>query len=205
MAATGTVHIVDDDPGLRESLRAILERSGYVVTTWRDAKHFLSDGEPAPGCVIADVRMPGIDGLQLQRLLAERRCLLPVIVMTGEGDVSTAVKAMKGGAVDFLEKPLEFETLLAAVDRALRRAEALDQAAGRSASAANRLALLTPREREVLDCLVRDLSNKEIGNELGASPRTIEVHRARVLEKLQAAGVADLVHIVMLAGTTAPE
>ncbi len=199
MSATGTIHVVDDDAGMRDSLRVLLESSGFAVRTYDGARAFLAEAPAAGGCVLTDVRMPGIDGLELQRLLHEQRVHLPVIVMTGQGDIAIAVRAMRDGAVDFLEKPFDDGALVDAVTRALEQSERLREMDVVSARAAARLALLTPREREVLELLVAGLPNKAIANELGASPRTIEVHRARVLEKLDARGLPDLVRLVLAA------
>ncbi|HUC16961.1 MAG TPA: response regulator FixJ [Acetobacteraceae bacterium] len=200
MSEARIIHVVDDDAAVRDSLRLLLESSGLTVRTYSGARLFLTEADDSSGCVLTDVRMPEMDGLELQRCLRERGLHLPVIVMTGEGDVPIAVRAMKAGAVDFLEKPFTDEDLLGAVHRALAesaRREAIEQRAG---VALHRLAALTPREREVLDLLVSGLSTKAIANALGASPRTIEVHRARVFEKLQAHSLPELVRLVMAAG-----
>ena len=151
------------------------------------------------GCVLTDVRMPEIDGLALLRRLREQGVHLPVIVMTGQGDIAIAVQAMKAGAIDFLEKPFDDESLIEAVGKAQKQSERLREVAATSAEAASRLATLTPREREVFDLLVTGLPNKAIANTLGASPRTIEVHRARVFEKLRAHSLPDLVRLLLAA------
>jgi two-component system, LuxR family, response regulator FixJ len=199
MNATGTVHVVDDDPAMRDSLRLLLEASGFTVRTHDSAGAFLTEAPASLGCVLTDVRMPEIDGLELQRRLHARRLPLPVIVMTGQGDIALAVNAMRGGAVDFLEKPFEADALIEAVGRALAQSERLRQADATRTRAAAQIASLTPREREVLDLLVTGLPNKAIASKLGASPRTIEVHRSRVLEKLQVRGLPDLVRLVLAA------
>jgi two-component system response regulator FixJ len=204
VGVTVAVHVVDDDAGVRDSLRLLLEASGYAVQTHVGATAFLAEAAGLAGCVLTDVRMPGMDGLELQEQLNARGVRLPVIVMTGQGDIPIAVRAMKAGAVDFLEKPLDDARLLEAVARALEEGRRLSEARASAADAASRLAALTPREREVLDLLVTGLSNKAVGNELGASPRTIEVHRARILEKLQARSLPELVRIVLAAGTADP-
>jgi two-component system response regulator FixJ len=180
MAALPMIHVVDDDEAVRDSLRILLESSGHAVRTYPSAALFLEGAGPTLGCVLTDVRMPDMDGLALQRRLNERGLRLPVIVMTGQGDIAVAVRAMKEGALDFLEKPFDDDDLLAAVERAL--------------------AALTAREREVLDLLVSGLPTKGIANALGASPRTIEVHRARVFEKLHAHSLPELVRLVIAAG-----
>jgi two-component system response regulator FixJ len=199
MTPAGTVHVIDDDAPMRDSLRLLLEASGFAVRTHDGAGAFLTDIPTGPGCVLTDVRMPEIDGLELLQRLNDHHVRLPVIVMTGQGDIAIAVRAMKAGALDFLEKPFSDEALLGAVTRALEQGEKLREAAATSAEAAVRLATLTPREREVLDLLVSGLPNKAIARELGASPRTIEVHRARVLEKLEANSLPDLVRLVLAA------
>jgi two-component system, LuxR family, response regulator FixJ len=200
---SATVHVVDDDPAMRDSLRMLLEASGFAVLTHDSAGAFLPAAPSASGCVLTDVRMPEIDGLELQRRLHRMRLPLPVIVMTGQADIALAVNAMREGAVDFLEKPFEADALIEAVGRALRQSERLREAAATAADAAARIGSLTPREREVLDLLVTGLPNKAVANKLGTSPRTIEVHRARVLEKLQARGLPDLVRLVIAAEPSA--
>jgi two-component system response regulator FixJ len=200
MVALDTVHVVDDDAAIRDSLRLFLELSGFAVQTHASAASFLAAAAGLAGCVLTDLRMPEIDGFELQRRLAEGGVHLPVIVMTGQADIPLAVRAMRAGAVDFLEKPFQDEQLLAAIRRALAESRRLQAADSAAAEAAGRLATLTPREREVLDGLVNGLSNKAIASELGASPRTIEVHRGRVLEKLQARSLPELVRLVLAAG-----
>jgi two-component system, LuxR family, response regulator FixJ len=199
MKTAEIVHIVDDDPAIRDSLGLLLEASGFDVRTYDSAKAFLVAPRGLSGCVLMDVRMPEIDGLELQQRLNELGIHLPVIVMTGQGDVPLAVRAMKAGAVDFLEKPFDDTALLNAVRLALKESQRLQRLDAVAADAAKRLATLTPREHEVLDLLVSGLSNKAVANKLGASPRTIEVHRARVLEKLQVHSLPELVRLVMAA------
>ena len=200
MSGSGLVHVVDDDAGMRDSLRMLLESQGFSVQTHESAMAFLAGAATAPGCVLTDLRMPEIDGLELQRRLRDQGSPLPVIVMTAAADVGIAVRAMKTGAIDFLEKPFAEGALFDAIGRALAESERLRAADAAAHDAAERLAALTPREREVLDLLVDGLPNKAIANVLGTSPRTIEVHRARVLEKLQAHSLPDLVRIVLTAG-----
>jgi two-component system response regulator FixJ len=197
MSATETVHVVDDDAAIRDSIGFLLEAVGFVVRTYASAAAFLAAAPTLSGCVLTDVRMPAMDGLELQRRLNELGLRLPVIVITGAGDIPIAVRAMKAGAVDFLEKPVDDARLLEAVQRALQRSRLLAEAHTSAAEALARLALLTPREREVLDLLVAGLSNKAVGKQLGASPRTVEVHRARILEKLHAQSLPELVRLVM--------
>ena len=196
-----TVHVVDDDAGLRDSLRLLLEASGLSVATYETATEFLSVAiDPAGGCLLTDIRMPDLDGLELQRRLAARPTRLPVIVMTGHGDVPLAVRAMKAGAVDFLEKPFTDVQLLTAVQRALEQSRETRELGRLTAEAGRVLALLTPREQEVLGMLIGGLSTKEIASRLSTSPRTIEVHRGRVFEKLRAGSLPDLVRISIAAG-----
>ena len=192
-----TVHVVDDDDGVRESLRFLLEAEGMAVRAYASAAALLAADAPPGGCVLTDFHMPGMDGLQLQAALAARGSTLPVIVMTGHADVPVAVRAMKAGAVDFLEKPFLDVQLLGAVRQALQRSLAAREAQEGAAAAAGRIARLTPREREVLELLVAGQSNKEIARTLGTSPRTIDVHRARVFDKLDADSLPDLVHLVL--------
>jgi two-component system, LuxR family, response regulator FixJ len=202
-SSTGTVHVVDDDAAMRDSLRMLLEVSGYIVHTHDSGVLFLTEAArrdaKGPGCVLTDVRMPEMDGLELLRRLRVLGVRLPVIVMTGQGDIAIAVQAMKAGAVDFLEKPFADDTLFGAVRHALEQSVRQHEVAATAAEATTRLAALTPREREVLDLLVTGLPNKAIANTLGTSPRTIEVHRARVLEKLGANNLPDLVRLVLAA------
>ena len=199
MELTTTVHIVDDDEAVRESLRFLLELEGMAVRTYDSATAFLAAPASASGCVLTDFRMPVMDGLQLQEALSARGTLLPVVVMTGYGDVPMAVRAMKAGAVDFLEKPFEDTQLLNAVGRALDANRRALEADASHTEAAQRIALLTLREREVLNLLADGKSSKEIAKILGTSPRTIDVHRARVFQKLQASTLPELVRLVLAA------
>jgi len=199
MSSPETVHVVDDDPAVRDSLRVLLESVGFAVRTHDSAQAFLILAPELKGCVLTDVRMPEIDGLELQQRLSECGAPLAVIVMTGQGDVPVAVRAMKAGAVDFLEKPFNDQELLGAVRRALEQSQQLREAESAAAAAATRLAALTPREREVFDLLVAGRPTKAIAKQLGASPRTIEVHRGRVFEKLQAHSLPDLVRLMLAA------
>jgi len=197
MSPNGTIHVVDDDPEMRDSLRMLLETADFAVRTHASARSFLAEMPSGKGCVLTDVRMPEIDGLELLRRLCQQPSQLPVIVMTGGGDIAIAVQAMKAGAVDFLEKPFSDAALFDAVGRGLQQSERLHEVLATAAEAEARLAALTPREREVLDLLISGLGNKAIAIELGTSPRTIEVHRARVYEKLKAASLPDLVRLVL--------
>jgi two-component system response regulator FixJ len=194
------VHIIDDDDAVRDSLAVLLDSAGLPVRTYASATEFLALAPGlAGGCVLTDVCMPGLDGLALQRRLTEVGVTLPVIVMTGHGDVPIAVAALKAGAVDFLEKPFDDERLITAVRVALAAGGDARRHAASVAEVAVRLASLTKREREVLDLLVAGNPNKTIAYDLGASPRTVEVHRARVMEKMGARSLAELVRMVIAA------
>lgn len=205
MAEAAAVHVIDDDEAVRDSLAFLFGSAGLPARTYESAAAFLA---VAPGlragCVLTDVRMPGMDGLALQRRLGELGVRLPVVVMTGHGDVPVAVRALKAGAADFIEKPFDDDALLAAVRAALaanRRDRELDAEAERVAA---RLARLTPRERQVFDRLVAGQRNKAIARDLGASPRTVEVHRARVMEKMGARTLSELVRMALGAGVGGP-
>lgn len=197
--ADPVVHVIDDDEAVRHSLAFLFASSGFPVRIYESAVAFLDALTVLqPGCVLTDVRMPGMSGLDLQRELIARRIALPVIVMTGHGDVALAVEAMKAGAVDFIEKPFSDETILNAIRAAFDR-HARDTAQnGEAAAAAARLETLTPREREVLDGLVAGLPNKTIAYDLDISPRTVEVHRANLMTKMAAASLPELVRMVLL-------
>ncbi len=195
------VHIVDDEDAIRRSASFMLKTSGYTVQTWVSGVAFLKEVRHAPeGCVLLDVRMPEMDGLEVQQALLDRGVTMPVIVLTGHADVSIAVRAMKAGAVDFLEKPFEKAVLIAAIDAAFDRMAAADGAAARAAEANVVLGVLTPREREVLDGLAQGLPNKTIAYDLGISPRTVEVHRANLMAKLDVRSLSDALRLAFAAG-----
>lgn len=196
----GIVHVVDDDPEVRRSLAFLLETGGFAAEVYDGAAALLAAVPPPPGCVLTDVAMPGMDGVELLASLGRSGARLPVVVMTGHADVQLAVRAMKTGAIDFLEKPFSDTALFAAVRRALAASERITEAATRVAAARARLDGLTRREREVFALLVQGLATKPIARELGASPRTIEVHRIRVMEKLGASSLPDLVRLAQAAG-----
>jgi two-component system response regulator FixJ len=201
--AEPTIFIVDDDDAVRDSLRLLLETEGYRTADFASARAFLDAYETGrPGCLVADVRMPDMNGLELQEAVAARRLGVPVIIVTGHADVPMAVRAMKAGAIDFIEKPFVDTAILEAVRRALAAGAAAGLAegdAGLAADAAARVAALTPRERDVLTHLVRGQPNKIIAFELGISPRTVEIHRARVMEKMQADSLPHLVRLALAA------
>jgi two-component system, LuxR family, response regulator FixJ len=197
--STPLVHLIDDDEAVRHSLAFLLVSSGFAVQAYESASVFLEKlSSVRPGCIITDVRMPGLSGLDLQRELVSRRIFLPVIVMTGHGDVPLAVQAMKAGAVDFIEKPFSDETLLTAVGEALARYthDAAHKDSSKEVHA--RLQRLTPREREVLDGLISGLPNKTIAYDLNISARTVEIHRANLMAKMEAGSLPDLVRMVLL-------
>ena len=198
MRSGAIVHIVDDDPGLRESLDVLLEASGYACRLYESAEALLaSDAHTLRGCALVDVRMPGMDGLTLQRELSLRQIRLPVVFMTGFADVPLAVRAMRAGAVDFVEKPCGLPQLREAIDRALAEAEAPIANGVEAREARMRLERLTPREREVLNCLVAGDANKTAAHKLGISARTVEIHRARVMEKMRARSLSELVRLAL--------
>ncbi len=205
MAEAPLVHVIDDDDAVRDSLSLLLKSEGFQVQTYDSAVGFVQSlPKQSLGCVLTDVRMPGMDGLELQRRLAELGIRLPVIVMTGHGDVPIAVEALKAGAADFLEKPFDDSQLLAAVTSALAASERAHAEEAAVTDILERLATLTPKEREVLDLLVTGLPNKTIAYDLGSSPRTVEVHRARVMEKMAARSLPELVRMTIAAERTSP-
>lgn len=198
---TRTVHIVDDDQAIRQSVGFLLRKAGYPVETYPDGTHFLKAVTRAtPGCVLLDVRMPDIDGLGVQATLAQRGIALPVIMLTGHGDVVLAVRAIKAGAEEFLEKPFERGVLIAAIEAALARAARNGRDEVAAADATIRLAALTPRERDVLDGMILGRPNKLIAFDLAIATRTVEVHRANLMEKLSARSLSDVLRIAFSAG-----
>ena len=198
MAEELAVFVVDDDRAIRDSLSGLLEASGYRTHAYESAKAFLASADlDSHGCVIADIRMPDMDGLELQAEMNARGSRLQVIVMTGHGDIPLAVRAMKAGAVDFLEKPYDTAVLLEAVRRALLKPRDERSPAEISAEARAQLDSLTPREREVLDMVVAGKLNKSIAYELSISQRTVEVHRARLMKKMGARNMAELMRMML--------
>jgi two-component system response regulator FixJ len=193
------VYIVDDDSAVRDSLRMLLEAAGYVVRGFEAAQSFLSDADMSRGCLVVDVRMPGMGGLELQEELARQSISLPVIVITGHGDVPLAVRAMTAGAVDFIEKPFDDRRMLDSIARALEIGNQKRSRLGEAHAARDLLALLTSRERDVLVQLVKGQPNKIVAHELGISPRTVEIHRANIMDKLQARNLSDIVRTALAA------
>ncbi len=195
------VYVVDDDEAVRELLAALLEAKSYTVRSFALARGFLAAAPTLrPGVLIADIRMPEMDGLELQQHLTERAFNFPLIVITGHGDVPLAVRAMKVGAVDFIEKPFAADAILASIDAALARLAKTGGDDTLAATATARLALLSPREREVLQGLLAGLPNKSIAYDLAISPRTVEIHRARVMDKMGARSLSELIRMSLAAG-----
>jgi two-component system response regulator FixJ len=195
------VFVVDDDAAVRDSVCALLESAGLRGEPYDSAGAFLAAyGPDRQGCVIADIRMPDMDGLQLQAELVRREAALPVIVVTGHADVPLAVRAMKAGAIDFIEKPFDDQVLIDSVRRALAQAVDAREQSSAAQAATSRIATLSARERQVLELLVAGRANKIIAHELAISPRTVEIHRAHVMEKMAARSLSDLVRAAMVAG-----
>jgi two-component system response regulator FixJ len=196
------VHVIDDDDAARDALRFMLEAAGVRVRTYESASEFLTGlAKAEPGCVITDVRMPEITGIELLERLKSTDDRFPVIVITGHGDIPLAVEAMKLGAADFFEKPYDDEALLAAVQSALNRQQNGAERQAAAAAIRSRLATLSQRERQVLDGLVAGHPNKIIAHNLQISPRTIEIYRANVMTKMQAASLSELVRMAVLSGS----
>ncbi|HET9428903.1 MAG TPA: response regulator transcription factor [Allosphingosinicella sp.] len=195
------IHLVDDDETIRRSASFMLRTSGYLVKTYESGVQFLEQSAgPAPGCILLDIRMPGMDGLEVQRALKARHMLHPVVVMTGHGDVAIAVQAMKAGAVDFIEKPFPKSQLLDALERAFEWIGQAGQRRAQVEEASARLAALTSRELDVLRGLVRGQPNKTIAYDLGISPRTVEIHRANLMTKLEVSSLSEALRIAFAAG-----
>jgi two-component system response regulator FixJ len=198
------VYIVDDDDGVRDSLQILLESSGHAVRGFASPQEFLDAvGSIDFGCILVDLQMPGMDGLELQHRLRALNVKLPVIVVTAHGDIATAVEAMRSGAIDFVEKPFSDDAILTSIKLALAdrpKPNAEDQV---RAAILERLKILSPREREVLDGMVAGHPNKIIAFNLSLSPRTVEIHRARVMDKMQARSLSELVRLAITAGIEA--
>ncbi len=200
MSHRGKVYVIDDDEAMRDSLDFLLGSANFDVTLFESANRFLETLSSTDfGCVVSDIRMPGIDGIELLKRLKASRSAFPVLIMTGHGDVPLAVEAMKLGASDFLEKPFEDDHLIGMIDAALRQAESGARSEAVTLDIATRIESLSPRERQVMDGLIAGLSNKLIAKEYDISPRTIEVYRANVMTKMQAGSLSELVRLAMRA------
>jgi RNA polymerase sigma factor (sigma-70 family) len=190
--------VVDDDSGVRNAMRALLKSVGLEAQLFASAQDFLGGYQPSQtGCLLLDIRMPGMSGMELQQQLNMRGAVIPVIFMTGHGDIPMAVEAMQHGAFDFLQKPFRDQDLLDRIQRALAKDIELRKSLSEHTRIRERLDSLTPREREVLDLMVKGKQNKAVAQELAVSPRTVEIHRARVMEKMQVHSVAELVHMML--------
>jgi two-component system, LuxR family, response regulator FixJ len=199
--AQRVVHVIDDDEALRESLAFLLRAAQLEVKSYASARAFLDElPDESLGCVITDVRMPDISGIDLLRRLKDLKIGVPVIVVTGHGDVALAVEAMKIGAADFFEKPFDDDLLLASVRSALREQEGQKKRYAERAEIESRIAALSPRERDVLRGLIEGRANKQIAFDLGISPRTVEIYRANLMNKMQADSLSDLVRMALVAG-----
>jgi FixJ family two-component response regulator len=196
-----TIFVVDDDSAVRDALKLLLRSVGQSVETYGAGTEFLeSYSEDRPGCLVLDIRMPGMSGLELQQKLNEKHSILPIIFITGHGDVPMAVEAMQAGAVDFIQKPFRDQDLIDRINQALEKDTSNRAALGERNDIRRRLETLTPREREVLDLVVHGKANKVIAGDLKLSQRTVEIHRARVMEKMQASSLAHLVRMVLEVG-----
>ncbi|MCW3797913.1 response regulator [Sphingomonas sp. BN140010] len=195
------VHLVDDDEAIRRSASFMLKTSGFRVLSYESGVDLLKTVRALePGTILLDIRMPQMDGLEVQRALQEQGCKLPVVIMTGHGDVTVAVQAMKAGAVDFIEKPFDKQTLLGSLEAANERLSNSRAQSSRLGDAQVRLNALTPRERDVLLGLVKGLPNKTIAYDLGISPRTVEIHRANLMDKLEVRSLSEALRIAFAAG-----
>jgi len=191
------VYLVDDDEAVRDALGMLFKSIGVKHEAYGSALDFLQRYDPAQhSCLVADIRMPGLSGLELQQRLNDQRAEIPVIFITGHGDVPMAVTAMKSGAADFIQKPFRDQDLIDRINKALSRDHERRKGRAEEDEIRGRIALLTPREREVMECVVRGQANKVIAMDLGVSQRTVELHRARVMKKLRLRSVAELVHAV---------
>ena len=204
MADTRLVHIIDDEEPVRRSMAFMLKTSGFAVSVWENGVACLREAKATDaGCVLLDIRMPEMDGLEVQRDMAAHGLAMPVIVLTGHGDIATAVLAMRQGAIDFLEKPFEKAALLAALDRGFGTLDRREVASTSAQEARVRIAALTPREQDILRGLVRGHPNKTIAFDLGISARTVEVHRAHVMTKLGVHSLSDALRLAFAAGMDA--
>ena len=194
------VHLVDDDGAVRRSVGFMLKTSGYQVRSYESGVELLKSlDELKQGCILLDIRMPGKDGLEVQEALKNKGVTLPIIIMTGHGDVTLAVKAMKAGAIDFIEKPFEKAAVLSAIEQGVKRLRDVEAGRDLAKEATVRLQALTPRERDVIDGLAKGLPNKTIAYDLGISPRTVEIHRANLMTKLGVRSLSEALRIAFAA------
>lgn len=200
MTTDTIIHIVDDDAAVRDSIAFLLETADLTARTYESAVAFLAENDRPAGCIVTDVRMPDMTGLELARRLSDTGSVEPVIVITGHADVPLAIEAMRSGVVDFIEKPFDDEVLLSSIHRVLEQATRATSADADRREFVARLESLSPRERDVVDGLVKGHANKVIAFDLGISPRTVEVYRANAMTKMQAGSLSELVRIVMTAG-----
>jgi two-component system response regulator FixJ len=201
MSTKPVVYIVDDEEAVRTSLATLLDIRGFATQAYESGRAFLEGVDPSvPACALVDFKMPGLDGIGLLSQMKEKGINVPVVMMTGFGEVAVAVKAMKAGAADFLEKPLDEGELMTILNRVLSQSQASLQLSEQKEQAALRLGRLTDRERDVFNGLAMGKTNKGIALELGISPRTVEIHRARVMEKLEAGRLSDLIRIALTLG-----
>jgi len=199
-----TVYLVDDDPSILRALARLLRAGGHQVSAFRSPREFLAQHDAAAaGCVVLDLAMPGLNGLELQTALAAAGCQRPIVFLSGHGDVPSSVRAMKAGAVDFLTKPVSEQDLLAAIERAIERDRTMRRARAELQAIGERLNSLTPREREVLQHVVSGQLNKQIAADLGTVEKTVKVHRSRVMEKMGVRSLADLVRMAERVGIAA--
>jgi RNA polymerase sigma factor (sigma-70 family) len=198
----GVVHVVDDDASFRTAIERRLKKAGYEVETYPSAQHLLDrlPNESGPGCILLDVRIPGLSGPELQNRLSELGSTLPIVFLTGYADVPTTVRAIKAGADDFLTKPVTSDQLLRAIQRAMAHQEATRDTKSKLDIVRAHIAALTPREHEVFELVIRGKTNKQVANALGATERTIKAHRHRVMEKMQVQSLAELVSMAERAG-----
>jgi two-component system response regulator FixJ len=194
------VHVIDDDDSVRRSVGFMLKTSGYRVQSYSSGAEILKEAKSLEtGCILLDIRMPGMDGLEVQQALRDHGVAMPVIIMTGHGDVPLSVRAMKAGAIDFIEKPFEKEVLITAIESGFAELRRADLGREKAKDAGVRLQVLTPREREVLDGLAQGLPNKTIAYDLGISPRTVEIHRANLMTKLEVRSLSEALRLAFAA------
>lgn len=201
MTTDAIIHVIDDDAAVRDSLAFLLETADLTARTYESAIDFLAEPERPPGCIVTDVRMPDMTGIELARRLRDSGSVEPVIVITGHADVPMAIEAMRAGVVDFIEKPFDDEVLLASIHRVLDQSRKATSADAERRAIAVRLDTLSPRERDIVDGLVKGHANKVIAFDLGISPRTVEVYRANAMTKMHAGSLSELVRMVMTTGS----